>query len=72
MASRDSSTGSSYSAHVQTFRAYKSKDHQGEQITRISSSGIPAVTYNHRARGYEANAPSPSYHDSSYKPKKTK
>ncbi|KAI0108857.1 hypothetical protein GGR51DRAFT_111372 [Nemania sp. FL0031] len=71
MASLDSSNGSSHYANVQTFRAFKSKDHQGESVERANTDRMPSITYNHRARAYEPNAPSPRYTDSSsYKPKK--
>ncbi|KAI0098654.1 hypothetical protein GGR51DRAFT_577007 [Nemania sp. FL0031] len=54
------------------FRAFKSKDAQGTLQQRINPDGRASVTYNHRARAYEPNAPSPGYTDSSYKLKKTK
>ncbi|KAI0402880.1 hypothetical protein F4802DRAFT_336620 [Xylaria palmicola] len=74
MSSRESSTGysdprdasSNYSTIINqnTFRAYKSKDHKGERIERENARGQNSVTYNHHARGFDQNAPSPSYGDS--------
>ncbi|KAI1172699.1 hypothetical protein F4777DRAFT_560562 [Nemania sp. FL0916] len=41
-----------------TFRAYKSKDHEGRRSEREK-----VVTYNHNACGYEKYYPTPSYYD---------
>ncbi|KAI0466200.1 hypothetical protein F4859DRAFT_519394 [Xylaria cf. heliscus] len=72
MSSHTSSAGyvgrdsSNYSDVVSrnTFRSHKSENHQGERIERESHSGR-SVIYNHKARGYDKDAPSPRYGDSS-------
>ncbi|KAI0804467.1 hypothetical protein GGR55DRAFT_681774 [Xylaria sp. FL0064] len=70
MSSRDSSTHSGSTHHSapvvrqDTFRADRSENHMGLRTERRTSQG-GSVTYNHRARGYEHGAPSPTYRDSS-------
>ncbi|KAI1273097.1 hypothetical protein F5Y07DRAFT_276297 [Xylaria sp. FL0933] len=72
MSSRDSSTHSGSTHHSapvvrqNTFRADRSENHMGELTERRTShGGSITYTYNHRARGYEHGAPSPTYRDSS-------
>ncbi|KAI8950637.1 hypothetical protein F4801DRAFT_579315 [Xylaria longipes] len=71
MSSRTSSVdfghnSSNYSTVVRqdTFRSHKSKNHQGARIERESHGGR-SVVYNHNARGFEKDAPTPDYHASS-------
>ncbi|KAI1746767.1 hypothetical protein F4782DRAFT_536096 [Xylaria castorea] len=66
MSSRNSSAGSGYASsnyttvvNQDTFRSHKSKNHQGERIER-ESQGKHSVIYNHNARGFEKDAPTPS------------
>ncbi|KAI0182746.1 hypothetical protein EV127DRAFT_487807 [Xylaria flabelliformis] len=67
MSSRESSYGSSYDSSVrqETFRSQKSRNHQGEQITRDAQGKRSVTTINHNARGYDKNAPTPDYRQSS-------
>ncbi|KAI1353465.1 hypothetical protein F5Y01DRAFT_312958 [Xylaria sp. FL0043] len=73
MSSRDSSTHSGSTHHSapvvrqDTFRADRSENHMGVRTERLTSHG-ESVTFNHRARGYEHGAPSPTYrHSSAYR-----
>ncbi|KAI1159997.1 hypothetical protein F5B18DRAFT_545219 [Nemania serpens] len=66
MSSRDSSTGSYTTVVTQDkFRSHKSKDYRGDRIERETTNGRNVVTYNHHARGFDQNPPSPSYNASS-------
>ncbi|KAI1111019.1 hypothetical protein F5Y14DRAFT_454432 [Nemania sp. NC0429] len=69
MSSRESSisSGSGYPPVVtqNKFRSHKSKDYQGDRIVRQTSTGGHVVTYNHYARGFDQDVPTPRYSDSS-------
>ncbi|GAW21176.1 hypothetical protein ANO14919_106940 [Xylariales sp. No.14919] len=73
MSSQSSAYNSSYAGssdypivRQDTFRSQKSKDHKGD-ITERQSHGSHSVIYNYHARGYEQDAPTPTYSQSSYK-----
>ncbi|KAI2638345.1 hypothetical protein GGS21DRAFT_488420 [Xylaria nigripes] len=55
------STAGSVVIRQDVFRSYKSKDHQVGMVERINAKGDVVAIYNHHARGYDKDAPSPSY-----------